>query len=468
MNWQWLTMKQRSFHERSVIQALFHLALPLFFLNLVNSLYNIVDTFWVGQLGELQVGAVSLVGPVLWCVQSLASGLSAAAVALIGTRLGEQKPQEASRFATTLLYVAGLLGISLSVITLLGTESILHWIATPAELFDGSKFYLYGIAFDYIGLLILNVYMAICQSEGNSRLGVRVNVMASIANLLLDPLFIFVFHMDVFGAAIATVFSKWLVIPLIVYQLIHTEGDIHIQFHSFRFHKQDLKLILHVCIPASGGQFLESLGFVLMNTYIVSYGAIAMSAYGVGNKIINLSGIPLESFTAAASTIVAHGLGSNQTERCKECFRKTWFLAEAFTVSLGFIAILFARSLIYLFVPDAGNELVAFAQEFVVYAAISGVFMCWYTVLCGIFNGAGHTKYTFILGLLRLWIFRIPLILIFQQYSDWGITGIWIAMILSNIMECIVAQWLYFHGSWLNSTILSAQENIADKQKILQ
>lgn len=456
-------MTQRAFHEGSVIQALFRLALPLFFLNLVNSLYNVVDTFWVGQLGELQVGAVSLVGPVLWCAQSLASGLSAAAVALIGTRLGENKLQEASRFATTLLYVAGLLGIALSIFTLLGAQGILHVIATPAELFHDSKLYLYGIAFDYIGLLILNVYMAICQSEGNSRLGVKVNILASIANLILDPLFIFGFHMDVFGAAVATVVSKWLVIPLIVYQLLHTKGAIRLQFHSFRFHKQDLKLIFRVCIPASGGQFLESLGFVLLNAYIVSYGAIAMSAYGVGNKIINLSGIPLASFSAASSTIVAHGLGSNQPQRCKECYRKTWLLAEGFTIALGVLTILFAQPLICLFVPDAGIALVSYAREFVIYAAVSSIFMCWYSVLCGVFNGAGYTKYTFILGILRLWIFRIPLILLFQRVTNWGITGIWIAMIASNIMECIAAQWMYIRGSWLNSTILSAETD-SDKQ----
>lgn len=449
-------MIQKLNYEGSVIQALFRLALPLFFLNLINSLYNIVDTFWVGQLGELQVGSVSLVGPVLWCAQSLASGLSAAAVALIGTRLGEQKLQEASRFATTLLYTAIIIGTVLSAVTLLGAEGILHLIATPDELFNDSRLYLYGISFDYIGLLILNVYMAICQSEGNSKLGVKVNIMASIANLLLDPLFIFVFHMDVFGAALATAVSKWMVIPLIVYQLLHTKGQLHIQFRSFHFHKQDLKLIFRVCLPASGGQLLESLGFVLLNTYIVSYGATAMSAYGVGNKIINLSGIPAASFSAASSTIVAHALGSSQPQRCKECFQKTWLLAEAFTLVPGILTILSARPLIYLFVPDAGNELVAFAQEFVVYAAISGVFMCWYSVLCGVFNGAGHTKYTFILGILRLWIFRIPLIIVFERVTNWGISGIWIAMVLSNVMECIAAQWMYNRGSWLNSSILSS------------
>lgn len=452
-----MVVQQKAYHDGNITRSLFRLALPLFFLNLMNSLYNIVDTFWVGQLGELQVGAVSLVGPIFWCAQSLASGLSAAALALIGTRLGEQKVQEASRFATTLFYVSVAIGLSLSLFTLLGAEVILRLIETPPELFTDSKLYLYGISFDYVGLLLLNVYMAIAQSEGNSKQGVKANVLASLANLLLDPLFIFVFHMDVFGAAIATSLSKWIVMPMIYYHLTHSKGQIQVRFRDFHYSKEDLSLIFRVCIPASGGQLLESLGFVLLNTYIVSYGAIAMSAYGVGNKIVNLSGIPLVSFAAASSTIVAHNLGAHQPQRCKECYRHTWILAEMFTVLLGALTLLFAQPLIVLFVPDATAALVSYAQGFVFYATVGSVFMCWYSVLCGVFNGAGYTKYTFILGILRLWIFRIPLIWIFERTTSWGINGIWIAMITSNLMECIVAQWMYARGSWLNSMILSKE-----------
>ena len=126
-----------------------------------------------------------------------------------------------------------------------------------------------------------------------------------------------------------------------------------------------------------------------------------------------------------------------------------------FSGSLGILTLLFVQPLIYLFVPDGGVELVAYAKEFVIFATVSSVFMCWYSVLCGVFNGAGHTKYTFILGILRLWVFRIPLILLFQRVTDWGITGIWIAMILSNLMECIAAQWMYQRGGWMNSAIIS-------------
>ena len=93
-------MDQTGILEGNLTKALFRMAVPLFLLNFLNSLYNVIDTFWVGQIGELQVGAVSLVGPIMWCAQSVASGLSAAAIAIISTKLGAKQKDEANRFAS--------------------------------------------------------------------------------------------------------------------------------------------------------------------------------------------------------------------------------------------------------------------------------------------------------------------------------------------------------------------------------
>lgn len=161
-------MQEKGILQGNLTKALLRMAVPLFVLNLVNSLYNIIDTFWVGQLGELQVGAVSLVGPIMWCAQSVAMGLSAAAIALLSTRLGANQKGDACRFATALLYFAIGFAIVLSIGTLLLLHPILSWLDTPKEIYDASYQYLLGISFDYIGLLMLNLYMAMRQSAGTA------------------------------------------------------------------------------------------------------------------------------------------------------------------------------------------------------------------------------------------------------------------------------------------------------------
>lgn len=447
--------QQAGILEGNLVRAFLKLAMPLFVLNLINSLYNVIDTFWVGQIGELQVGAVSLVAPLMWCAQSVASGLSAAAIALISTKLGAGKKDEASRYATALIYFAIFFGILLTCATILFIKPILNLLDTPADIYQESYQYLLGISFDYIGLMLLNLYMAIRQSAGDSKSGVKLNMCASIANVFLDPIFIFVFHMNVFGAALATVVSKLIVLPF-VFRLLHKrEYGVYVSFHEYPFHIQDGKQILRLCIPAASGQFLESLGFVIMNKYIVYYGAVAISAYGVGGKLANLTGIPMIAFSSILATFIGQNLGAGNVERARLSFKTSMKLSTIASVLLTILGIIIITPFIYLFVPDASDVLVSMGREYTFFALLCGVFMGWYSNLCGAFNGAGHTSYTFLLSMLRLWGFRIPMILLFQAYTDWGITGIWIAMLLSNIMECSLGQWIYHQHRWERSTIIS-------------
>lgn len=440
----------------NLYRAFLRLALPLFILNLINSLYNVIDTFWVGQIGELQVGAVSLVGPIMYCAQSVAGGLSAAAIALISTKLGEGKHKDASRFATALIYFAIAFALVLTLGTIVFIHPILNWLDTPAEIYDDSYAYLIGISFDYVGLLLLNLYMAIRQSAGDSKSGVKLNTAASLCNVVLDPLFIFVFHLGVLGAAIATVVSKLIVLPVALYLLHKKEYGVYLSFKEFPFHWKDGSMILRLCVPAASGQFLESLGFVIMNKYIVFYGAVAISAYGVGGKLVNLAGIPMIAFSSILSTFIGQNLGAGNIERARKSYKTAMQLACGSSVILTALGMLVITPFIYLFIPEATNELLALAKEYTFFALLCGVFMGWYSNLTGVFNGAGHTSYTFLLSMLRLWGFRIPMILLFHYTTELGITGIWVAMLLSNIFECMLGQWIYQKHHWEKSSVVGA------------
>lgn len=462
-------MQEKGILQGNLTKALLRMAVPLFVLNLVNSLYNIIDTFWVGQLGELQVGAVSLVGPIMWCAQSVAMGLSAAAIALLSTRLGANQKGDACRFATALLYFAIGFAIVLSIGTLLLLHPILSWLDTPKEIYDASYQYLLGISFDYIGLLMLNLYMAMRQSAGDSRSGVKLNMCASLLNAIMDPIFIFVFHFGILGAAIATVVSKLVMVPIAWRRLHDKAFPVHIDFRAYPFHAADGKIILKLCIPAASGQFLENLGFVIMNKYIVYYGAVAISAYGVGAKMVTLAYIPVMSIGAVLVTFVGQNLGAGNTERARKAFHTAMKLSTLFSSTLTIIGMLVITPFIHLFVPNASTQLMELTQEYAFFALLCGVFMGWYINLNdGVFNGSGHTNYTFILSMMRLWAFRIPMILLFHRFTSLGITGIWLAMLLSNIFECILAQAIYLRHRWEHSAILTETEKIQPSEETVK
>ena len=396
-------------------------------------------------------------------------GLSAAAIALLSTRLGANQKGDACRFATALLYFAIGFAIVLSIGTLLLLHPILSWLDTPKEIYDASYQYLFGISFDYIGLLMLNLYMAMRQSAGDSRSGVKLNMCASLLNAILDPIFIFVFHFGILGAAIATVVSKLVMVPIAWRRLHDKAFPVHIDFRAYPFHAADGKIILKLCIPAASGQFLENLGFVIMNKYIVYYGAVAISAYGVGAKMVTLAYIPVMSIGAVLATFVGQNLGAGNTERARKAFHTAMKLSTLFSSTLTIIGMLVITPFIHLFVPNASTQLMELTQEYAFFALLCGVFMGWYINLNdGVFNGSGHTNYTFILSMMRLWAFRIPMILLFHRFTSLGITGIWLAMLLSNIFECILAQAIYLRHRWEHSAILTETERIQPSEETVK
>ena len=425
-------------------KSLIQMAFPLMILNVFNSLYGLVDTFFVGKIGELAVGAISLVTPVLWCALSIANGLAAGCTAIVSFRYGAQEYDKASSYSWQILYISLIFILILTISTFVCSDWILVYLKAPVEIYKDSFNYLRILSFDYLGLFLITIYMAIMQSCGNSKSGMIVSAMASIFNIILDPLLIFGFSLSVKGAAIATVISKWIVIPYILYSLFH-----HPQLKPyFHIHLKDSFEILKLSLPCAIGQFLESLGFVLMNKYIIYYGAVAMSGYGIGEKLTNLYNIPVIAFSNVLPAFIGQNLGAEKKERARQSYRYTMWITTILSFALLFIGIAWMKPSILLFVPDASSSLLSITSTFVFFTLLTGPFCTWYFNLCAVFNGSGHTFISFLLSILRLWGTRIPLILLFFQYTDLGIMGIWISMLLSNIITGCIAQILYWIYPW--------------------
>lgn len=446
-------MKAVNVIQGNLKTSIIQMALPLMILNIFNSFYGLVDTFFVGKISELSVGAISLTTPLLWCAMSIANGLAAGTTAIVSHYYGAQDYKKASRYATLILYFCFLFVLLLTVSTYFLCHPILHYLKTPEEIYTESFSYLQIMAFDYLGLFMITIYMAIKQACGNSKSGMLISALASILNMIFDPIFIFGFSLGVKGAAMATVISKWIVIPIILFSLCHKKQNVYINFRSFSFKIQEGIQILKLSLPCAFGQFLESLGFVLMNKYIIFYGAVAMSAYGIGEKLTNLYNIPIMAFSNVLPTFIGQNLGANQEKRARQSYNWTMFLSTILSFIVFGLGMWWMHPSIYLFVPDASASLLSYTSTFVFFTLLTGPFCTWYFNLCAVFNGSGHTHISFLLSILRLWGTRIPLIYLFSKYTNVGIIGIWMSMLLSNIIVGSIAQILYWKYPWTKSKI---------------
>ena len=440
--------------EGNIVSGMLKMAFPLMVLSVINSLYSIVDTFWVGRLGELHVGAVSLISPIMSCGAAFAAGLSAAAMALIAMAIGADNKERSDSIATHIMKLCIILGLCICVACVLFAKPILNWLETPADIYNESYMYLMGIALDFLFLFILNLFQAIRQSNGDSKTGVKINVIASVINVVLDPLLIFVLDLGVFGAALATTISKAAVTPIALYILMHNKDMTSIDFKKYKIELSVLKEIIVVAIPASIGSFLSSFGFVMMNKSIVSYGAIAMSAYGIGSKISGLCYIPLNGLGGALTPYIGQNLGAKNEQRARECYKVGMKLSVVTSIIITIVGFMTTKYIVLLFVSNASAELLTLACEYAYYALATAVFMGWFNNLNAVFTGSGNTKYTLFLSTFRLWGLRIPMIYAFGAFTTLGPTGIWWAMCLSNLVTCVIGQIMYFVLPWSKQKLI--------------
>jgi len=428
----------------NIYKGLLVMSIPLILLNLINILYGIVDTYFVGLIDELEVGAISLINPIVSCGNAFATGLCAAGIALISRYIGKGDDLRAKNIASSLITLSIILGIFTFSILIIFGKDILIWFETPIEIFDSTMNYLIGISFDFTFLFIVSIYQAIRQGHGDSKSGVIINMIAAIFNCILDPIFIFTFNLGTLGAALATCISKALMTPVALYLLKKNDliGNI------FNIDFSIIKEIILVAIPSSIGNFLSSFGFILMQKEIASYGSIALSAYGIGSKISSIYYIFVNCWGSALTTFVGSSIGMNNPKRARQAFRSSMVYVSI--VSLIFIplGLLTSRSFVMLFIKDISQDLLDMSLEYAYYSIFTAFCMGWMNNLGGVFNGSSNTLISMLLTGSRIWFIRMPIIYYLNRVTTLGVTNIWIAMCISNIIVCTIGQIFYHAYNW--------------------
>lgn len=432
----------------NIYKGLIKLVSPLILLGIINTIYGFADTFFVSKIGELQVGAVSLINPITNCGIAFSTGLSAAGVAIIARLLGEKNKQRAIEIATDLFVLSVMIGVALTGLSLIFCDEILAWLKTPSDIYAYTKSYFIGISLDYSFLFILTMFQAIKQACGDSKSGVRLNIIAAVLNVIFDPIFILVFNMGTFGAAIDNVIAKVIVVPFAIKELLNNTDQLNIKLKKYHINIQNYKTIIKIALPASLGHFLSSFGFILMSKEVVSYGSIVMSGYGIGSNVASIFYIPIDGVGSALTTFIGQNLGAGNKKRAHDCYKCSMILVSIISILTTIIGILTAKYFIQIFTTTASDELIDISLEYTKYSILTCFFMGWFNNLCGLYNGSGNTKISMILSSSRILFIRIPIIYLLARYTDLAYVGIWVAMIISNLITCSIGQIIYFIYPW--------------------
>jgi len=442
-----------------IAPTLLRLAWPVMLSNLLQTMYNFVDRFWLARLGAVPIAAIALSWPLVFLVLSVGGGLTVAGTALVAQYTGAGRRDEANLAAGQLIGLAGILAIALGAAGFFATRPILSLMGGEPDLIDAATTYLKII---YAGIPMMFgtlVVTALLNGVGDTVTPMVLMAASVAANVVLDPLLIFGWgpfpEWGVAGAAIATVLSRALMALAGFWLLFSGRLGVHLQLRSLRPRWEMIRRIASIGGLASIGQTGTALGFSIMNGALARIGTAVLSAFGIGNAFISIALMPAMGLGQATATLVGQNLGAGKPDRAA---RSAWV---AMAISSGLLAtaavfvLLFRAHLIGFFLTDP--EVLVVGNKMFIIVACSFPFMGIIQVLMGTYQGSGHTVYSMSLDLFRLWAVRVPLVYILGFTAGMGASGVWWAMLISNFVTAGLSLGVFLTGNWKRHVINPAR-----------
>jgi len=446
----------------NIRKVLISMSLPIIFANAIQTVYQVVDMFWVSKLvdGDNAVAAVNFVWPMIFITMAFGIGMNIAGTSIISQFVGLGREKEAKVVAGQLISFSFVFSFVLGLVGLLFGRQILAVAGADGVMLDyGWKF----LSIVFLGMPTMFVFFAfqsIKQGQGDTLTPMVLAGVSVLLNIGLDPLLMFTFNMGIGGAAWATVISRALSSVAGLYLLFFTDNGVRLNLKDLRFNLKVLGKIVKVGLPAGFGHSIEGIGFMIMNIFVLSFGSHTLAAFGIGNKINSLILMPAMGIGAALAAVVGQNLGAGQTERAVLAVKESIRLSVAI-MSVGGVAMYFAAPFIIGFFtedPVVLKQGVYYLQLITLSIPLMGVFQSF----VGCFQGAGHTVMAMMITTGRLWALRIPLVLILKYLTPLAEKSIWFAMVISNLIICLVGLILFIRGSWKEPIIDEKEDYIGD------
>ena len=445
--------------DKPIWKGIVSLALPVFLANIFKTLHDLVDAYFLGRLGdstaasEMQ-GAIGLTWPIFFVFLSFGMGISIAGNALIGQYIGKKDYVNAKKYATNVVYISIILGVVFTLLSYFLAPSILGWMGVEGNKLEYATTYLRVRSFELIILFLTFAFQAIRRATGDTTTPVLVSSFAILMNIILTPIFVLYLDMGIFGAALATLLANIIILPITIILLVKNKKGISVKFKVSHINVPIIKDIFRIALPASSGQSIQAVGFIILQAFIENFG-VAVTAFYLGNRINSLIMFPVSSISTIIAVYVAQNIGAGNIRRAKNSIKQGVKMSVGLMI-LGVLIILpFREGLVRIFSDD--EEAITLAVEYMLFVAISLPFVAVFQILLSTFQGSGDTKFSFWLALIRLWVFRLPLVYLTIHYTNLGPTGIWASMLISNMLAVIVGFLLYTRVKFIPKIKFSKQ-----------
>lgn len=424
------------FEEAPVSKAVAVMAIPTMISMLVVVIYNMADTFFIGQTGDpMQVAAVSLATPVFMVFMALGNLFGIGGSSAISRALGERKVERARNISSFCCYGSLGLGIVMAFIFLVGMNGILKLIGASENTIDYARDYLTYIAFGGPFIMFGTAFGNILRGEGAAKESMIGNMIGTVTNIVLDPIMILGLGWGVVGAAVATVIGNMAASGFYLLYFLRKKSSLSIRLKDFKAGERIAASVMSIGIPASLNNILMSCANIVLNQVLISYGDTPVAAMGVAMKSNMLVVLLQIGLCAGIQPLIGYNYGARNKKRLLQVFRFTGMCAVVLGTTLTVIMVVARQAVIQAFINDA--EVIAYGIQMVIALQISGpvlgiLFLCINTI-----QGMGKAIPSLVLTICRQGLIFIPAIYILN--AVFGLDGAIYAQPAADFISIILS-----------------------------
>lgn len=443
---QSLNGEERDYTQGSIPKAVFLLAVPMILELSLESVFAVVDIFFVSKLGQNAIATVGLTESVITIIYSIAIGLSTAATAIVARRIGEKNPEAAAHAGAQSLIVALMVTVVLSIIGAVYASEILSLMGASSDVVREGAIFTRIMMGGSVAIILIFLINGIFRGAGNAAMAMKSLWIASLINIILCPILIHFYGLK--GAAIATVIGRSSGVAYQCWHLFKGTGIfLKFQKYHFKYDPEIIKSIVTIGWPATIQFIIASGSWIILARLVAETGGTTASAgYQIAIRNVVFFILPAWGMSNAAATLVGQNLGAKQLERAEQSVMLT---AKYNAIFMSFVMILFlffAHPIISFFTQD--ESVIAYGVQSLQIFGAGFTFYGIGMVMTQALNGAGDTKTPTIIYLICFWMFQIPLAYLFAIGFDLKSTGAFLAIPIAESMIALFAWYNFKKGKW--------------------
>jgi putative MATE family efflux protein len=443
----------QNFTEGSIGRAIFLLAVPMVLELALESLFAVVNIFYISHMSANITEALAIVGlteSLLTLVFTIGMGLAMAVTATVARRVGEQNMPGAAQAGAQGIWLGVLCSLPLAVVGLFFMPFVFQLMGAHSEVIGVGKGYGQIIFVGNATVMLLFINNAIFRGAGDASIAMRSLWMANIVNFILDPCFIFGLgpfpEWGVTGSAVATTIGRCAGIAYQFWLLFGGKGRIKIEWHQFAPDFPMMWKLLRLSFGVMLQNFLATSSWIAMMRFVSSFGTSATAGYTVAIRIIIFAILPAWGMSNAAATLVGQNLGAKKPERAEKSVWMTGRANMVFMLLVTVVFVLFTEFMIGIFTTD--REVVAYGVAALRILSYGYVFYAWGMVITASFNGAGDTYTPTFINVVCFWLIQIPMAYWLSHHTWLQVNGVFWSVTFCDGLMAIIAMLIFRRGKW--------------------